>query len=753
MSPLLPAASLLIVGWLAAPLPAQSAPGAADTLVVPRLTGPITLDGRVEEPAWEAVEPLPATGHLPNLGAEPSERTEFRIAYDDQFIYFSCRNWDSNPDGIQGPTLLRDAANFTNDWCVLQLDTFNDEETALGFGTTPAGIRTDVIWPSDGNAGGNFTWNTFWDAAVHQDERGWYAEGRIPLSSLRFQDDGDDLVVMGMSMWRLIARKNELITYPRIDNRWGGGSITKASQFGDAAFRGIEPRRPVYVTPYAMGAAGRAWELNSAATGYDPDDRRDFDIGGDLKYALASNLTLDLTLNTDFAQAEADDQQVNLTRFSLFFPEKRLFFQERGATFAFPVGGNERLFHSRRVGLVGGEPVPILAGARVVGRVGEWDIGILDMQTGETPFSPSENLGVARFRRRVLNPNSYVGGIVTTRFAEAGRGHNVLYGLDGIFRVFGQDYLTLNFAQSFDAEDQAPLDPRAQPLPEIAPHQRALARAHWERRSTDGLTYALELARAGDTFDPGLGFILRRDYTKAAGDIGFGWRPGENSPLMEYGVETRGAVFTRNDDRSVETAEIAASGRVELKRGDVFTAALVGTFDDLRTGFDLSDDAGVPAGDYRFVGADLGYTGPEGHLLRANGSLLAGQFYDGRILSGSVSPIWLASNHLELRGTYQLSRITFPDRDQAFTAHIARLKAQVMVSAQLSGTAFLQYNSAIDRTSGNVRLRYNPSEGHDLYIVWNERLLLDRSLYDPTPPLSENRTLIIKYSRTFTFGG
>jgi hypothetical protein len=728
----------------------RTAAGTEAPFPVPRLTGPITIDGRVDEPAWEAIEPLPAVMHLPTLGAEPTERTEFRIAYDDDAIYFSCRAFDSDPAGIQAPTLRRNAANMTNDWCVLQLDTFNDKETGLGFGTTPAGIRTDVVWANDGASGGNFSWNTFWDAAVHRDEHGWYAEIRIPLSSLRFQDEGGDgVVVMGVSAWRNIARKTEIITFPAMDNRFGGLSLVKASLYRDASFEGIRPTRPVYLTPYAMGAGGRRW---TAATGggFDRVDDRQLELGGDIKYALASNLTLDVTLNTDFAQAEADDQQVNLTRFSLFFPEKRLFFQERGETFAFPLGGQERLFHSRRIGLVGGEPVPILAGVRLVGRVGEWDVGLLDIQTGRTALGPSENLGAVRLRRRVLNRNSYIGGIATTRFAADDGGHNVLYGLDGILRAFGDDYLTINWAQSF--HDDGDGDPGSLPAPGVAWHDRALARLFWERRGVDGPGYSLELARAGAAFEPGLGFVLRRDYTKAALAAGHGWRPGTASPVLRHGVRLAATAFARNDDGSLETGEIAATADVELRAGHTFSGGITLLHEDLRSGFSLADGVEVPAGEYRFPMVRVSYVAPNARLLRSNASVEAGRFYDGRIATVAVTPTWFASRHLELGGHYQLSRLDFPDRDQSMTAHLARLRAQVMVSARVLTAAFVQYSSATDRVSANVRFRYNPSEGHDLYLVWNEQLLAERALLEPVPPRSENRVLIIKYARTVTLG-
>lgn len=196
---------------------------------------------------------------------------------------------------------------------------------------------------------------------------------------------------------------------------------------------------------------------------------------------------------------------------------------------------------------------------------------------------------------------------------------------------------------------------------------------------------------------------------------------------------------------------MGVSSQLELRARHLFDAELIGTYEDLRDGFSLSDDAVIPAGEYRFLTGRISYEAPGGRLLRSNADVEVGQFYDGRILSASVSPTWFASRHLQLGGRYQASRISFPDRDQAFTAHVARLRTEVMATAELLATAFVQYNSASDRVSGNVRVRYNPSEGHDLYLVWNEQLLTDRLIQDPAPPLSENRVLIIKYARTLTF--
>jgi len=195
--------------------------------VIPRLEGPIVIDGRIDEPAWEAIVPLPAVMHRPDFGMPPSERTEFRVAHDGEHLYFSCRAYVSDPATIQALSLERNETGGGRDTCAIYLDTANDAENALGFRTTPAGNRTDFHFTNDGGAA-NSNWDTFWETAVSSDEHGWYAEMQIPSSSLIYQVE-DGRVLMGMSVLRMIAQTNERVIYPAIPPQWGGFSFAKAS--------------------------------------------------------------------------------------------------------------------------------------------------------------------------------------------------------------------------------------------------------------------------------------------------------------------------------------------------------------------------------------------------------------------------------------------------------------------------------------------------------------------------------------------
>jgi hypothetical protein len=348
------------------------------TLVLPRLTGPIQLDGLSDEPAWEAVQPWQPTQYEPNNGAPPTERTEFLVAYDDTYVYFALRGYDSDSTGIRANTLYRDRLSGDDHFEIL-LDTFNDNETAVLFTTTPAGIRKDAAISNDASGGGitsgqwiNGDFNTFWDVSTEVNGDGWFAEIRVPFTSLRFQDD-DGRVVMGIILQRKVARKTERLVFPSV-RPLADWAFLKPSLAQKVVLKGIRPHTPLYLTPYALTGLEQTFQLNETGTAYPREDDVKTEAGADLKYGITNNLTLDLTVNTDFAQVEADDQQVNLTRFSLFYPEKRQFFQERAGIFEFRTGGLSRLFHSRRIGLTDdGQPVRIYGGARLVGRWGGWD--------------------------------------------------------------------------------------------------------------------------------------------------------------------------------------------------------------------------------------------------------------------------------------------------------------------------------------------------------------------------------------------
>ncbi len=722
------------------PLPEQQ----KDRSILQRVNGPVNLDGLSDEDAWKGINPLPMVMQIPSTGDPPSEKTVALVAFDDDYLYLAGRLYDQEPSKILATSKQRDYLQGNTDWIGLIVDTFNDKENGMGFFTTPTGLRLDALIYNDaeGLLPLNISWNTFWDVAVVQNKQGWFVEMRIPLSSLRFQEQ-EGRVTMGLIVWRYIARKFEIDMFPLIDPKYGFWSNWKVSRAQEIMLEGVRSRRPLYITPYGLAGYGQAYDLNDAETAYVYSDEPKFEAGLDVKYGLSSHLTLDFTLNTDFAQVEADDQQVNLTRFSLFFPEKRLFFQERNSTFDFNYGEPNRLFYSRRIGLYEEEVVRIYGGARLVGRMGGWDLGFLDMQTapleGEESL-PSENFGVFRIRRRVFNPNSYIGSMITSRIGVDGS-YNAAYGLDGIFRLSEDDYLLFNWAQTFEngkENDPLSLDP-------------ARIRLSWERRTRKGLGFNLGYSRAGIDYNPGIGFELREDYSQLGNRIWLGWRPGEKSALLEHQVLVDGFIFTRNDDNSIESAEIGPGWAFATKSGFGGEFFVKMYRENLLESFEFTDDIDVPPGEYSFYGLKGMFNTPMGRALSAVFNVDAGSFYDGWRASVDAQPVWGISPEFSLTGMYQFNRVVFPDRNQELTAHIVRARVLATLSTKFSASAFVQYNSAINAIIANFRIRYNPREGVDLYVVYNDDFNTNRFREIPNLPYRNCQTIMVKYSYTFVF--
>ena len=718
-----------------------SQPESAKPYVLSRVQGRVTLDGLSTEPAWNGIKPLPVVVYTPNSGAAPSETTEILVAYDDDFIYVAGRLYDREPDKIQATSKKRDDMKLSNDWLGIILDTFHDHENALGFFTTPAGLRLDmtIFHDAEGEFPVNQNWNTFWDVKTIRNKEGWFVEMRIPLSSLRFQSV-EGRVVMGLTTWRYIARKNETITSPAIPPKWGFWGSFKPSQAREVVLEGVSSHKPFYIAPYVLGGFGRSYELNDAETAYDGKDKFVREAGLDVKYGLTNNMTLDLTVNTDFAQVEADDQQINLTRFSLFFPEKRLFFQERASIFDFNFGNESSLFYSRSIGIHEETLVPIYGGARLIGRVGPWDVGFLDMQTAGVEDLPSENFGVLRVRRQVINPNSWVGAMATSRIDADGT-FNTAYGFDGIVKLLGDDYLSWNWAQTFangEKNQVFSLDP-------------AKFRVNWQRRTLEGLGYDLDFSRAGIDYEPGMGFEFRDDYSRFGNRLLYGWLPGEKSWLLRHNVFVNGSLYLRNADGAVESSEIGPGWQFTSKSGYYAMINPKFCYENVLEDFSLSDEAEIPAGRYRFFDLNFTFTTPSTKTTYLEGSLDAGSFYGGRRISLGISPRWDISSSLEISGFYEFDRATFPERNQKFIAHIGRLRILAMLSTKFSAAAFIQYGSADNAVTANVRIRYNPREGSDVYIVYNDGLNTDRLSEIPALPRSMGRTLLVKYTYTFNF--
>ena len=727
------------LGCLALSFQVASPASAQEPIRLTRTSEPIQIDGVIDEAQWQKIAPVPMVMYQPTYGGDMTERTDIRLAYDENFIYMAASLYMDKAEDIRGRSLYRDRY-AGDDLLAIVIDSFDDNETALIFYTNPLGTHFDEAISDDASRGRrslNANWNTYWNVATTRTDAGWFAEIRIPFTSLKFQDD-DGVVIMGLIAYRYLAVKNERHIYPDIPPDWPF-ALLKPSLAQDMILEGVYSRNPVYITPYASGGIDRAARLSSSEAAYESDTDHTNEFGANIKYNLTNNLTLDGTINTDFAQVEADDQRLNLERFSLFFPEKRQFFLERAGIFEFGLDSSNRLFHSRRIGLVDGTPVRILGGVRMVGRVGKWDTGLLELQTASVDSLPAENFGVLRFRRQLLNPYSNVGGIVTSRLGENGS-RNVVYGLDGVLRLFGDEYLSAKWAQSFERDDKGV----------STPAQSGRAYLNWRRREHQGLSYAATLSWAGKKFEPGLGFEQRRDLTFLENDLQYRWFLNKESKFRLLSTGNTFSTFLRNEDGEVESAYLGPSLYVESKTGTNFWIETQHSYEDVPDSFALADDVDVGSGSYWFHAVATGFRASRAYVLRPEGSIGFGQFYDGRKLTLRLGPGWTGSKYLQLQANYDYNRIRFAKRDQGFSAHIARLRAQGAVNRQLSLTAFFQYSNAADLVGVNARVRYHFKEGNDLWLVYDEDInTLRNQTEGPRLPTSDRRALLLKYTYTF----
>jgi hypothetical protein len=731
-----------------------------NAILINKLNSEIKFDGIPDEEAWSTVSFMKMIMHSPVFGKEPTENTDVRIAYDDNNLYVGAWLYYKDPGMIRSASLKRDFQGAGGDWFGIFLDTYNDKENSMVFGTSPDGLRYDasiqkdaVVYMPD-QMPMNLSWNTFWDVLTKHDSKGWSAEFRIPLSSLRFQEINGE-VRMGLTVYRWIPSKNESDLYPAIPPNWGPTSIMKPSQAQEIVFHGIKPDKPLYIAPYALTGYESRYELNDDQTTYLKSNKPDIEAGLDLKYGISKTLVMDITVNTDFAQVEADDQQINLTRFSLYFPEKRMFFLERASVFDFSLGGNSNLFYSRRIGLYEdvmdeekSGPVRIYGGARITGRIRNWEVGFLDMQTAplweKRPSGtsdcllPSENFGVMRFRRQVFNENSYIGTMATSRLGSDGS-YNFAYGMDGIFRVFGNDYLDLRWTQTYENG-----------VSNRSLKENSLLMATWENRSTKGFGYDLGYTQSGTHFNPGIGFEMMDDYTVIRGGLRYGWVSPEKSKLYTHGPEIRFMYRTYIEDGAFMNFTNFSGWKFQTKnqwQGNIY---LVINSDNLKDSLEISrDELYIKPGKYDYVSMWGNMATSMSKPLYLIVMTELGQYYDGTRVSFRLQPTWNISRHFELGGSYNFDHVIITKRNVSMANHIIGIKALYMADTHFSINAYLQYNTALHGIITNLRFRYNPKEGNDLYLVFNEDRNTDLYRELPNLPVYNTRAVMVKYTYTF----
>ena len=708
------------------------------TVRATRLTAPLQLDGRLDEPVYETVAYVTDfVQQLPDEGALASERTEVWILFDDDKIYISARCYDTAPPSEWvANEMRRDVGQLRqNDSFSVMLDAFYDRRNGLAFLVTPIGGFSDFAITNEGGRV-NTDWNTIWDSRTARFDGGWTVEIEIPFKSLRYRPTPSQL--WGIQLRRIVRRRTEAsyLTALPISAARGNSVIAglwRVSQAGSLV--GIEApagSRNLEVKPYGIGGV----TTDTTATPPTRDDLNG-EIGLDVKYGLTRNLTADFTYNTDFAQVEVDEQQVNLTRFSLFFPEKREFFLEGRGNFDFARGGTgaPTLFFSRRIGLQGGEVVPILAGGRLTGKVGAFDVGALNIQTDDETLSGAQttNFTVLRVTRDVLR-RSTVGGIFTNRSVSlVGDGSNQVYGLDGRFAFFDDVNL-----QGYVARTRTP-------------GRRDRDASYLGQFGYGGDRYGLDVAYLiiEEHFTPEIGFVRRDNIRRTSASARFSPRTLSIDWVRRVSLSGGFHYIQTADVRELETRERDVAFEVQLENSDSATVSLADRYELLTRPFTIAPGVTLPVGGYGFRDVGASYSFGQQRPLSGSISVRKGTFW-----SGDSTSLALSRGRVEV--TPQLSvepslSLNWVDLTEgSFTTNLTRVRVNYTVSPRMFFSGLLQHNSSSDTVSTNVRLRWEYSPGSELFVVYTEDRETDPLLPDRRTEL-RNRGFVVKINRLFRF--
>jgi hypothetical protein len=719
----------LLVDALPAQSPAEAAPPpvpatapAAKEIVAHPLepAESLTLDGRLDEAVWARIAPVTDFRmQEPVEGGLPSERTEIRVAYDADFLYIGALLFDSDPDGIKAFQKRWDQPLSTDDRFMWILDTYRDQRNAYFFEINPAGLMGDGLLRTGQGSNFNKAWNGIWRAWVHRDERGWSAEIRIPFRTLNFDPASD---TWGINFQRTIRRKNEELVWSGSRRAEGlfrpqnAGTLTGLGRVSQGL--GLE------VIPYTLGAQRVGGRL---APGTDWTSR----VGADLNYSITPNLRAGFTVNTDFAETEVDDRQVNLTRFPLFFPERRAFFLEGASVFSFAPASSPNPFFSRQIGLADGRPVPVLGGARLIGRAGRQDVGFVHLRTREDADGRApEDFTVARVARNIFRESSV--GLIYTRRATDGDSlpdrHTIGADLElGTSRFMGSRNL------QFQAFAVAHTDGRLAPAREAAP-------TTWADRSVRGfrLNYPnrpwdahVSFREFGSAYDPAVGFAPRVGFRRLQPTVT--WRPlvPQNRHIRELTFEYFNEYLTDDQWRPLTMNHRIEPLGVRFESGDQVSTFVGWNFERLDVPFDILRNGRfvVPVGNYWTRSARVRAASASFRRVSGTASFERSGFWTGTRddINADVTVRPMAGVNLTANWLY--NTVSLPEG--GFDAQIWRLFSSVDLTPLVSLNVNVQYDNVSRLLGTQNRLVWILSPGNTIFLVYqhNWRNPLDDRLF------------------------
>ena len=724
------------------------------TVRATRVTEEISLDGQLDESVYQTVTALTDfVQQMPDEGAPATEKTEAWILFNEENLYIGGRVWDSAPPSEWiANEMRRDSFQlFQNETFWVGLDTFYDRRNGVVFFVNPLGGFTDFAFANEGNP--NLDWNPVWDVRTGRFEGGWTVEMEIPFRTLRYRPGSDQ--VWGVQLQRNMPRKNEFTYLAPIPISAGIAGIFRAS---DAAtlvgLEAPEASKNLEIKPYGIGGMSTNLTAN-------PPTRNagDGNAGIDAKYGITQNLTADFTYNTDFAQVEVDEQQVNLTRFSLFFPEKREFFLEGSGIFDFargaqigsfytalrrigvsggsPMGGGNAptLFYSRQIGLQRGRVVPIVGGGRVTGKIGEFDVGFLNIHTDDESVAGAEmtNFTVARVRRNILRRSS-LGALFTNRSVSlVGDGASQAYGADATFSFYENVGLIAYLART------------------DTPGREDKNLSYQGRFDYAGDRYGFQAEHlvVEDHFIPEVGFLRRDNFRRTYATGRFSPRPRSLEAIRQFRFEGSFDYIEAADTGAVETRQAQFGFLNEFENGDQVGVNVADNYEFLVRSFTPGPGLTFPVGGYGFQDMEATYTPGARRLLTGTLLVRAGEYFNGTIRSVGFSRARLPlTDQFSVESSVSLNWIDTPLG--AFRTDLVVARVNYSFTPRMFFSGLTQYNSANNTVSNNLRLRWEYSPGSELFVVYTEGRETDPLLPDRYTKL-RNRGFVVKVNRLFRF--
>ena len=716
----------------------------------------IRLDGQLDEQVYFTVPAI--TGFIqqaPDEGAPATEETEAWILFDADNIYVAARVWDSAPPSQWvANEMRRDTRQLRqNDTFAVILDTFYDRRNGVAFYTNALGALADFQITNEGNP--NSDWNPIWDVRTGRFEGGWTVEMEIPFKSLRYRPGPAQ--VWGVQLRRNVRRKNEwaYITPLPISAGSGSAGIFRVSDAGTLVGLDVPSgSRNLEIKPYGIGGIS----TNLAAS--EPTvNARDGAGGLDVKYGITQNLTADFTVNTDFAQVEVDEQQVNLTRFSLFFPEKREFFLEGRGIFGFARGGvgggfggalrrggqgggffgggnAPTLFYSRQIGLQNRTVVPIVGGGRVTGKIGAFDVGVLNIQADDDELARAEmtNFTVVRLKRDILRRSS-IGGILTNRsISLLGDGSSQTYGADATFSFYENVSLLAYAARTrtpgFEDEDLS----------------------YQGRFNYGGDRYGLQAEHlvVEDDFNPEVGFLRRDNFRRTYATARFSPRPRSLASIRQFRLEGSYDYIETADLGIVETRQSQLGFSTELENSDRFGVSVADNYEFLHGEFTPGpDEVAFPVGGYQFFDVEGSYSLGAQRRLNGTFTVRAGGYFNGNIRSVQFRQGRMeVTERLSLEPSVSVNWIDSPQG--SFRTDLLVSRVNLSFTPRMFFSGLIQYNSSTNTVSNNLRLRWEYSPGSELFVVYTEDRVTDPLRPDRFSEL-RNRGFVVKVNRLFRF--